>query len=70
MVAKKKKISTPVPEGLLSKACRVSNLNQTDALIEGLTQLIRSHERQRAFGFRGKIDFDDEGVPVGERVRL
>ena len=65
----RKKISTSIPEELLAKACKVSRLNQTDALIEGLRQLIRSHELHKAIGQRGKIHFDSAGLPR-ERVRL
>ena len=68
-MAKSKKISTSVPEELLSQACKVSNLNQTDALVEGLRQLIRSHERRKILKLRGKIHFDN-AKPTRERVRL
>jgi hypothetical protein len=65
----KKKISTSIPEALLDEACRVSKLNQTDALIEGLKQLIRSIARKRALSLRGEIHFE-KAKPARERVRL
>jgi hypothetical protein len=68
-VQKRKKISTNVPEGLLDEACKVSKLNQTDALVEGLRQLIRAHERRRVLTMRGKIQFEEPTLKR-ERVRL
>ena len=67
---KLKKISTNLPEDLLKKACELTNLNQTDALIAGLQELINQHERQAIVNLKGKINIDLDIDELRQRVRL
>ena len=64
-----KKISTSLPESLLKEACRASGLNQTDALKEGLRQLIRYFGRKQLVALKGKFHFDQTKINR-ERVKL
>lgn len=50
-----KKIATNIPDDLLTEARLLTGLNQTQALIEGLRQLIAQHKRQRLLDLRGKL---------------
>ena len=50
-----KKISTSIPEKLLKEACLLSSLNQTEALIQGLQELVRKEKRDRLISLKGKI---------------
>ena len=67
---KLKKISTNLPEDLLKNACELTNLNQTDALIAGLQELINQHERQAIVNLKGKINIDLDIDELRQRVRL
>ncbi len=67
---KLKKISTNIPEDLLIKACSISSLNQTEALIAGLTELIARHERSEVIKLRGKIKINYNPEQARQRVRL
>jgi len=67
---KLKKISTSVPEGLLKRACDISELNQTETLIAGLKELIAQAERREVIKLKGKIKIDLDLDKVRERVRL
>lgn len=70
MAHKLKKISTNIPERLLKKACDITQLNQTDALIAGLKELIAQHERKKAIELKGKVRIDLDLDAVRQRVRL
>ena len=67
---KLKKISTNIPEELLKKVCDLTNLNQTEALIAGLKELIAQHEREAIVDMKGKIRIDLRLDEVRQRVRL
>lgn len=65
-----KKISTNIPEALLKKACDLTNLNQTDALIAGLKELIAQEERKSILDLKGKVRIDLDLDEIRQRVRL
>jgi len=67
---KLKKISTNIPAQLLKKACSLTSLNQTDALIAGLKELIAQHERAAIVDMKGKVNIDLELDDIRQRVRL
>jgi len=67
---KVKKISTNIPEDLLRKACDLTNLNQTEALIAGLKELIAQHEREAILDLKGKVRIDLNLDEIRQRVRL
>ncbi len=67
---KLKKISTNIPEDLLRKACDLTCLNQTNALIAGLKELIAQHERKAIVDLKGKIKIDLDLDELRQRVRL
>jgi hypothetical protein len=67
---KLKKISTNIPEDLLRKACNLTNLNQTEALIAGLKELIAQQEREAIVDLKGKVRIDMKLDEVRQRVRL
>lgn len=69
-MGKVKKISTNIPEQLLKKACSLTNLNQTDALIAGLKELIAQYEREAVVDMKGKIKIDLNLDEIRQRVRL
>lgn len=70
MNKKLKKISTNIPEDLLLKACKLSRLNQTEALIAGLRELIAQHERSAISDLKGKVKVELELDSIRQRVRL
>ena len=70
MAKKLKKISTNIPEGLLKTACRCTNLNQTEALIAGLRELIAQHERKALTELKGKVAIDLDLDQLRQRIRL
>ena len=70
MASKLKKISTNIPERLLKKACSVTNLNQTEALIAGLRELIAQQDRKVIVALKGKVKIDINLDEVRQRVRL
>ena len=67
---KAKKISTNIPEDLLRRACDLTNLNQTDALIAGLKELIAQHEREAILDLKGRVRIDLNLKAMRQRVRL
>ena len=69
-MTKTKKISTNIPEQLLKKACNLTNLNQTEALIAGLRELIAQHEREAIVDMKGKVRIDLDLDEVRQRLRL
>lgn len=70
MTGKLKKVSTNIPEQLLKKACEITNLNQTEALIAGLKELISQQERKAIVDLKGKIHIDLNLDEIRQRVRL
>jgi hypothetical protein len=69
-MGKVKKISTNIPEQLLKKACSITNLNQTEALIAGLKELIAQHEREAIVSMKGKVQIDLDLDEIRQRIRL
>lgn len=65
-----KKISTNIPEDLLRKACDLTNLNQTEALIAGLRELIAQHQRESIVDLKGRVRVDLDLDRIRQRVRL
>ena len=51
----RKKIATNIPEDLIKEAQKLTGLNQTQALVEGLKELICQRKRQALLKLRGKI---------------
>ncbi len=69
-MTKLKKISTNIPADLLRKACGLTNLNQTEALIAGLKELIAQQEREAIVDLKGKVRIDLNLDQIRQRVRL
>ena len=70
MKAKRKAISAQLPKDLLEEACRLGNLNQTDALIMGLQSLIADFKRKRLATAGGKFHFSFNPDRDRQRTRL
>ena len=51
----KKKIATNLPKQVLSEATRLSGLNQTAAIVEGLEELIKREKLKRLVALEGRI---------------
>lgn len=51
-----KKVATNIPEDLLREATTLTGLNQTQALIAGLRELIAERRRNALLELKGKID--------------
>jgi hypothetical protein len=65
-----KKISTSIPEKLLEEACSLSSLNQTEALIQGLHELVRKEKRERLISMKGKLKISLDLDRERERSRF
>ena len=50
-----RKIATNIPRDLLAEATKLSGLNQTQAIIAGLRELVAKQKRQVLYDLRGKI---------------
>lgn len=70
MKPKQKKISAHLPSDLLAEACRLGNLNQTDALIMGLRALVADFKRRRLVEAAGQFQFSFDSDKSRERTRL
>lgn len=70
MAGKLKKISTNIPEQLLRRACDITSLNQTEALIAGLKELIAQQERKAIIDLKGKVKIELDLDQLRQRVRL
>jgi hypothetical protein len=70
MTTQLKKISTNIPADLLKMACAVTSLNQTDALIAGLKELIAQQNRRSILDLRGRIKIDINLNEARKRTRL
>jgi hypothetical protein len=53
-----KKVATNIPEDLLREATSLTGLNQTQALIAGLRELIAEHRRSQLLALKGRVDVD------------
>jgi hypothetical protein len=63
-----RKIATNIPSDLLTEATKLTGLNQTQALIEGLKELIAREKRMGILNLRGKLHFDNH-PPTRKRKR-
>ena len=70
MAKKLKKICTNVPEDLLRTACKLTDLNQTEALIAGLQELISQRRRESIVDLKGKVRIDLDLNQLRQRSRL
>lgn len=52
-----KKIATNIPNELLREAVKLTGLNQTRTLIEGLKELIAQKKRMALLALKGKLHF-------------
>lgn len=64
---KLKKLSTSVPADLLSEAVEITGLNQTQALTQGLKELIKARKRMAFIALKGKIHVDLDVSKIRER---
>lgn len=67
MNEQKHKVSTNIPRHLLTEATRLSGLNQTSAIIEGLKELIQREKRKRLIELEGKVHIQFEVSRSRER---
>lgn len=70
MTPKTKKIATNLPKDLILEATRVTGLNQTQTLIEGLREIIRKHKRERLLKLKGKVKINLNLSKLRERHLL
>ena len=70
MKQKIKKISALIPSELLAEATRLSDSNQTEAIISGLQELIRAKKRSTVFDLKGKIKIAFNVESERERARF
>lgn len=65
-----KKISSNIPEDILAQACKLSQMNQTEALIAGLKELINQHKRKKIIELKGSMkDIKYDVNQMRERTR-
>lgn len=68
---KLKKISSNIPEDILSQACELSQMNQTETLIAGLRELINQHKRRKIIELKGSMkDIKYDVNQMRQRTRL
>ena len=67
---KNKKISALIPADLLAEAAKLTDSNQTEALISGLKELIRAKKRSSVFDLRGKLKINYNIASERERSRF
>lgn len=65
----KKKVASNIPVALLEEATELTGLNQTQALIAGLRELIAEQRRQQLLNLKGKVLIDFDPVRTRERRR-
>jgi hypothetical protein len=70
MKKKNKKISALIPADLLIEATKLSDCNQTDAIIFGLQELIRAKKRNTIFDLKGKMKINFNVELERERTRF
>ena len=70
MDRKLKKISSNIPADLLEKACSLTDLNQTEALIAGLQELIAQHQRKELVKLRGTMAVKFNPDAARKRIKL
>ena len=67
---KTKKVATNIPEALLKEAVEITDLNQTQAIIAGLKELIAREKRLALLNLRGKITIDLDLDDARQRRKL
>lgn len=70
MPIKKKKISSILPAEILSEAVRLTGVNQTDAIVMALKELIRSYKRTSILDLKGRIKINFNADIDRERKRF
>ena len=65
-----KKVATNIPESLLLDAIKATGLNQTQALIEGLKELIAREQRLSLLSLKGKISINVDTGKTRERKKI
>ncbi len=58
----KKKVATNIPADLLDEATKITGLNQTSAIVEGLRELIRKEKRRLFLSL-------EAGIPINYDVK-
>ena len=69
MPGRTKKVATNIPESLLREATALTGLNQTQALIAGLRELIAERRRRRLLSLKGRMHFDFDVARARNRRR-
>lgn len=67
---KNKKISAFIPKDLLTEATSITELNQTEAIILALKELIRAKKRSSILDLKGKIKIKFDIDRDRERARV
>ncbi len=65
-----KKVATNLPAALLSEAMKVSGLNQTQALIAGLHELVAERRRRELLALGGNLKVAVDTNRTRERRRV
>lgn len=65
-----KKVATNLPESLLKEATALTGLNQTQALIAGLRELIAERKREELLSLRGALHIRADTGRTRQRRRL
>jgi|GEM_PF-2131097 len=69
-IVKIKKVATNIPAALLAEATERTGLNQTQALIAGLRELIAEQKRRRILDLRGKLLIRVDTARTRQRRRI
>ena len=69
-MTRKKKVATNIPEELLAEATALTGLNQTQALIAGLRELIAEQKRHQLLDLRGQLHIRFDARTARRRKRL
>ena len=67
---KTKKVATNIPEALLAEATELTGLNQTQALIAGLRELIAEQKRHRLLALEGRLHLRFDARASRQRRRM
>ena len=65
-----KKIATNIPKDLLEEATQLTGLNQTQALIEGLRELVARNKRHSLHSMGGKLHMNVDTDRSRQRKKL
>ncbi len=69
-MSRTKKVATNIPVDLLEQATDLTGLNQTQALIEGLRQLIAERKRRQLLSMKGKLQIRSDTARTRQRRRI